>query len=496
MLSVLIVDDEAYVCDGIAQNIPWSQFGIGSVLKARTGKEGLAVAEKMRPDIVISDVRMPHMNGLDMASTLLSIHPKIRFIFMSAYSELEYYKKALKLHAVSFIEKPIILEELTEEVRHAADQIESEASAGFVSKADIEKYALLDLIRQNKTPAAERLGDELTAFSFHALFVIGRLPELPQQTIEQARKKILSLLPSPAKILGIYDGQFHLFLASSSPFSPEQIRTAGEYLLRLSEGRAAYITTAGCRSAEQLSEIYKQAVQRQAYGFFHDIAHLDLSFSSSSAPKKSFPDVERLCKLIKEAIKDADFGRHQKLTDAFFSQLRTTPYLPPDQTCLSVLKMLNAVKEGFQSLGAPTNDEPPWEAVTRMTSLTQIQKYYNEQTALMIGRFEALHEKGRNALYIRQMIDQNFMIPHFSVSSLSDKVHFSESYLSNLFKKQYHMTVGEYINQLRMEKAKQLLLEPAARVSDVAEQVGFDNTDYFTKRFRQFTGLTPTEYRR
>ena len=114
----------------------------------------------------------------------------------------------------------------------------------------------------------------------------------------------------------------------------------------------------------------------------------------------------------------------------------------------------------------------------------------------MIGRFEALHEKGRNALYIRQMIDQNFMIPHFSVSSLSDKVHFSESYLSNLFKKQYHMTVGEYINQLRMEKAKQLLLEPAARVSDVAEQVGFDNTDYFTKRFRQFTGLTPTEYRR
>ena len=78
----------------------------------------------------------------------------------------------------------------------------------------------------------------------------------------------------------------------------------------------------------------------------------------------------------------------------------------------------------------------------------------------------------------------------FSIASLS------ESYLSNVFKKQYDTTIGTYINKLRMEKAKELLLQPGAKVSQVAAQVGFDDTDYFTKRFRQYTGLTPTEYRR
>lgn len=87
MLSVLIVDDEAYVCDGIAQNIPWSQFGIGSVLKARTGKEGLAVAEKMRPDIVISDVRhAPHERA--RYGFRLAVHP--------SENSIHFYERVLR----------------------------------------------------------------------------------------------------------------------------------------------------------------------------------------------------------------------------------------------------------------------------------------------------------------------------------------------------------------------------------------------------------------
>ena len=114
----------------------------------------------------------------------------------------------------------------------------------------------------------------------------------------------------------------------------------------------------------------------------------------------------------------------------------------------------------------------------------------------MCDEHKLLHEKGRSVYLIRQAIEQNYSVPRFSISSLASQMHFSESHLSSQFKRQYHMTIGEYINQVRMEKAKELLLDPSVRVSDVAVQVGFDNTDYFTKRFRQYTGKTPSEYRR
>lgn len=99
MLSILIVDDETYVCDGITQNIPWHELGIQSVHQAHTGREGLQLALQLKPDILLSDVRMPHMDGLVMASALQENGIQPQIIFMSAYSELSYYKKALKLAA-------------------------------------------------------------------------------------------------------------------------------------------------------------------------------------------------------------------------------------------------------------------------------------------------------------------------------------------------------------------------------------------------------------
>ncbi len=105
MLSILIVDDETYVCDGITQNIPWHELGIQSVHQAHTGREGLQLALQLKPDILLSDVRMPHMDGLAMASALQENGIQPQIIFMSAYSELSYYKKALKLLPMARINK-------------------------------------------------------------------------------------------------------------------------------------------------------------------------------------------------------------------------------------------------------------------------------------------------------------------------------------------------------------------------------------------------------
>ena len=130
IMKVLIVDDEAHVRDGIEENLPWAQLGVDRVFKAATGREGLCMAEEYQPDVIISDVRMPQMDGLSMARTLCERFPGAKLIFISAYSEIDYYRSAMKLHAVGFIEKPIILEELSAEVRRAVDMIRLEKRSG------------------------------------------------------------------------------------------------------------------------------------------------------------------------------------------------------------------------------------------------------------------------------------------------------------------------------------------------------------------------------
>ena len=496
MLSVLIVDDESYVCEGIERNIPWSRFGIGAVYQAHTGREGLALAERLRPDIVISDVRMPHMNGLDMASALQTQYPKVRLIFMSAYSELAYYKKAIKLHAVSFIEKPIILEELIEEIRHAAEQIASERSATYVSKAELEKYALTELLHCSKAAAAQRLLREVPFHNGFSLFIAGRIAEPLPGELEAARRKLQSLTGPYVRIWSTYDGQCTVFLLSSGSLTSGQLWDIGESLLRLKESDAAYVTAAACERPEQIPAIYKQASERQAYGFFHDHAFVDLSMILPETKQKAPSDEEQALSRIQRAVVEVDFPALYRLSDRYLSALMSTDSLSPDQVRSSALKLLSVVRNGFRAIGNPARAAYRWETLKPIDSFSRLKAFCIEQITAMCDEHKLLHEKGRSVYLIRQAIEQNYSVPRFSISSLASQMHFSESHLSSQFKRQYHMTIGEYINQVRMEKAKELLLDPSVRVSDVAVQVGFDNTDYFTKRFRQYTGKTPSEYRR
>lgn len=130
MYCVLIVDDESYAREGIARRIPWMKLGFDRVYTAAQADEALTLARSVQPELIISDVRMPHMNGLDMFRQMMDFLPDVKVIFISAYSDIEYYRSAMKMKAVSFVEKPVILEELQEQIARAALLIEAEGASG------------------------------------------------------------------------------------------------------------------------------------------------------------------------------------------------------------------------------------------------------------------------------------------------------------------------------------------------------------------------------
>ncbi len=491
MLSVLIVDDETYVSDGIERNIAWAEFGVGRVEQARTGREGLEKALQTKPDLIISDVRMPHMDGLAMATALMARNVKAHYIFMSAYSELDYYRKAMKLHAVSFIEKPIVLEELEQEIRRAVELIEAENGTARLSEAEAAQYALLGLLHQNDTSSAERLKLELAADRAFGVFVLGRTDTLTAERERRLGEELARLLS--ARVWTASDGQYHIFLLSAMRLAPRQLTTAGNLFLNALKPDAVYATVAACTRVDELPILYHRAKERQVYAFFHDGACLDCTLLAPQRGQLAMQPDEHLLMDVRDAAADADFNRITRLLSGFFDNEHT---MAPDQARSFALRMLNAIREGFRRQGVTELAVCSWDTLAAIPSFSNLHKYCVSQAEGFMAKLDEIRQKGRGVFAVQQIIERNYKVPGFSIASLAEEMHFSESYLGNQFRKRFHMSIGAYVNQLRMEEAKLLLLNPSARIRDVAAQVGFDNTDYFTKRFRQYTGRTPTEYRR
>ena len=124
-MKLLIVDDEKLTRDGLMNNIDWKSLGISAVVQADDSLHGYETALTFQPDIILSDVRMPRMSGIEMAEKLQLLNPALSIIFMSGYSDKEYLKAAIKLKAVSYVEKPIDLEEISDTVQEARAAVEA-----------------------------------------------------------------------------------------------------------------------------------------------------------------------------------------------------------------------------------------------------------------------------------------------------------------------------------------------------------------------------------
>ncbi len=122
-MKLLIVDDEKLTREGLSASIDWKKLGIDAVAEADDGMHGYETALTFKPDIILSDVRMPRMNGIEMAEKLQLLNPALSIIFISGYSDKEYLKAAIKLKAVSYVEKPIDIEEISKAVRQACSDV-------------------------------------------------------------------------------------------------------------------------------------------------------------------------------------------------------------------------------------------------------------------------------------------------------------------------------------------------------------------------------------
>ena len=164
-MKILIADDEDYTREGLLEEIDWEEFGIDEIMQAVNGEEALKIVKWFRPHIVISDIRMPKMDGIAFAEELLGLAPESKIIFISGYLETEYLKSAIRLSVIDFIEKPIDVDQVRKALGRAVEEVLRERRTREADEGNREfrQQKLFELLtrRDSDWRTAERLAREV-----------------------------------------------------------------------------------------------------------------------------------------------------------------------------------------------------------------------------------------------------------------------------------------------------------------------------------------------
>lgn len=498
LITALVVDDENATRQILTKHIPWEELGVTKVYSAANGIEGLEMARKWKPDIIISDIKMPFMNGIDMAKQIKSELPECRFAFLSAYADKEYLKIAIKLKATSFIEKPIDIEEVSNLVLELVSDCKDDSSMVPVKFSDQEvimtlnkeKQAFLEFLSQTKSEFTTTGRYCMAAFKLH----------VPSVSVEYASylEVFEDVFPKEISLKGT-DTEDVFYLISKeteeeNTFIVKLKKVIGELLKR--NGHAIVFATA-YKTSVSLTEIQgvcQQTADSLSRCYFHGENQIYLV----NPVKNSYEVESSLISTFEQYLKELKKQDAMRL----LHQLRIE-FEKHDGTAIIYVKniyykltfvIINLVET--QKLTARFNRGDIMQNIAEAETLKKTAFAVNQTTInyLELASLEKL-QSDEPLGKIEQYLSKNFHNYDININELARYFNFTPSYLCALYKKHTGSTINQSITTLRIDKAKELLKSPGLRLYDVANDVGYLDGKYFTKVFTKTTGISPKQYR-
>lgn len=506
MLTAMIVDDESTVCDGLQKNIPWERLGIHCVIKKNSAEEALSSPEC--PDILISDIRMGKISGISLAETMLQRNPECKIIFMSAYSDKEYYRSAIHLHAVGYIEKPIILREAVSVISDAADSCRKRRS--FLDRQkNVEEYTKVkfceELLSGNWTVDWKQ--EEFAAAFLHCSgFVVLQMSVRPRVMDEaetsRLSKTVQEILRSQfADCLSLpYSQNAVLYILAQ----PERMNGT-TLLLRLRgvmesipQSRNLFISVGQpVASVENLKESCETAREGEKLLFYKGYGECAAAWDKYGWERaEEFQLQDSFLNEIPEMV------RSQRWNDFTWeirrSIARASRYTvkPPSEIKKEYLKLLLILADAGKTVGKNELDlYQLWKKMESSRTLIGVGDLILSVAEEIFQNSERLLKYGDVIGAVLQELDQQISNADFSIKVLAEEMHFRDTYLISLFKKKTGTTINKYLLGRRMEEARRLLLSSDKSIAEVAGQVGYRDVEYFTRSFRKYFGAAPSEFR-
>lgn len=531
MLKVFLVEDEFVVREGIKNNIDWKAHGYEFCGEASDGELAFPMIQKLKPDIVITDIRMPFMDGLFLSRLIKKELPQIEIIILTGYEEFEYAKEAIKIGIARYLLKPINGEELLKEVDAIAVKINEKREEGEIKekyKRDMEENYLQErkalfqyLVTGSKSVAellemADRLNIDLSSLWYNIILLKTRAvdqshDEYSDSLIEIERQ--LKILDEETRLLSFdrnLEGKALLFRADSKE-TLEKLQE--DYLCRFkgileNYGQIRFFGGIGVpvNRLRELPASFESASRAFAHRYLVDES---LILDSANLEQRSYleKDEFNLSDVnpkqidrgkIREFLKVGDREETIYFVEEFFRDIGSSVFKSNMFRQYIIMDVYFCIMDFLEDLKFNKEDLEVFDVgASVMQSEENAMKYIVEalDRALEMREKMAVNRYGHVVDEVMRYIEENYADDELSLNLIALHVNFSPNHLSMIFSQQTGQTFIKYLTEYRMKKAKELLRCTGKRSSVISAEVGYKDSHYFSYLFKKTQGMTPTQYR-
>ncbi|MFP3156126.1 response regulator [Lachnospiraceae bacterium ZAX-1] len=494
-LKLLIADDEYFIRQRIKKTIPWEELGLTLSGEAENGEQALELMANDPADIVLLDIKMPRLTGIEVAKEISLKYPFTNIVILSGYNDFFYAQTAIRYGVKDYLLKPASKEDLTRTLCSCIDSIrQAKSESRSLSKYyHYEKCLAISGVLSN-TLSLDDLREMYPEFKqiSYTLYVSIYLTGNPEEALHQ----LVDLMREFGYHCEYAKESDYIFVLQMFFYEKKEIPHIGTFFTDFLNGQTEYCFLYIGKLfpiAEDWTPYYKRSLHRLISRYFtripdllleqdttdSNLAFLDLlkirqtmlSILNSCDESAFFQEIEELFSVIYE--KHCEMHLSLVLMELF--TIYQNYYQIPERLVISINDfVVDMLEEGYD-----------------LESLKAGVIAYGLQC---MKKNDAIPSNVMLCKKLARYMEEQYKVADLSVALMADVFQLNPSYLGSIFKSVYNMSILQYLTHLRLEAAKNLLVENRLKVFEVAEAVGYSDVFYFSKRFKKAYGYSPKDY--
>jgi two-component system response regulator YesN len=518
-MNILLVDDEAVDLEWLRRRVAGNErIAIQSVRTASSGFEALKILEQHPIDVVLSDIRMPIMSGMEFVRKAKSIHPHVQVVFISGHQDFAFAKEAIQLGASGYLLKPVDDAELHEtlvELAAKLERVQLERMSLTETLSLVNQELLLRWFREGTPEQAEahvrslltplvQAGAAVAIVEVDDLaWKLERLTEGERHSFATRVGDYIQGFAKDRQVGTIIGGRDHRFVVLTTAPEDERkllleqliesFRRAFDFTITIGTGKTA-------RGADELHASYRQAKAALDIKWILGKNRLIQDDSVASPKEKMAADVEDVVNRMLRAMLEYDLVTVDDCLLELFGGDR--PLSRKNEIYDLIVRINSKLHAELQQMNEHLYEILKWDS-HQPDVLFQFETVHDIVSWLRRRFFELSEllymkrQKQKRGIvhkvteFVKERLDQKI-----TLNEVAAHFGFTPNYLGHLFKTETNQLFSDFLNELRMKRVCELLEDPTKKIYEIADQVGYKNIIYFNRQFKQYAGVSPGEYRK
>lgn len=535
-IKVFLVEDEMVIRRGIKNSIDWEKEGYIFCGEASDGELAYPMIIKEKPDILITDIRMPFMDGLELCKLVKKELPNIKILILSGYDEFDYAKEAIRLGVTEYLLKPISSGKLLEALNGVSESIRREKE----DKDLVRKY--MEEMRENTEHEKQKFFEQmiagnlsmadaletgkkyemnLSAGMYNLLlfrFTLGEENRKSGELLgeaEYAIEKLTERLEYVFEFQRGVEGWAFLLMADNEEQMSERVKELSKDLEEIMKNYStiAYFGGIGQPVARlrELEESFREAERALAARFTMELNRIisveDIRMAQNvdtldDIEITSFGEIEKTRTMLEKFLNNGAEDEIDEFVDVYINEL-------PEENLKSVLMRQYIIMDAYIVMMSfcekiegiegemQAQSEELKNSMKTIQTLEEIKNYIRMLLKKIIGVRDTISGRRYSDIIeiAKDQIRKTYMSDEISLNTIAAEVGMSPSYFSSIFSKEMGKTFVEYLTEIRMDRAKELLMCSSMKTSEIGYEVGYKDQHYFSYIFKKTQNCTPKEFR-